>query len=257
MADGREYRFHIDAFTPDTLPMERLSVYLKDLSALLGNVEHVHFLQVEEGQSANLAYKVDELAIPIIESRMAAIKHQSADAPPEALKAFGDLNAKLSEDHSTAFIRSDTDESSNVIIFPGHGIIPEPAAVYGPILENGVVDGQIVRVGGFDQTVPVHIRSGKTIHYCNADVEMARKLGPHVLQKPIRVFGQAKWYRNESEQWVRRIFTITNFTTDLEDVTLGESVAILRSVSGPLQEISDPLAVLDLIRHGPGDTQPE
>jgi hypothetical protein len=25
MADGREYRFHIDAFTPDTLPMERLS----------------------------------------------------------------------------------------------------------------------------------------------------------------------------------------------------------------------------------------
>jgi hypothetical protein len=256
MADGREYRFHIDAFSKDTLPMERLSVYLKDLATLLGNADHVHFMQVEEGQSANLAYKVDDLAVPIVESRLAAIKQQSADAPLEGLKAFGDLNAKLSEDRGTGFIRSETD-ISNVIIFPGLGILPDAAPVYGPILENGAIDGQVVRVGGVDKTVPVHIRSGQTIHYCNADVEMARKLGPHVLREPIRVFGQAKWYRNESEQWVRRIFTITSFTADLEDVTLGDSIALLRSIPGPLQEMSDPLATLDLIRHGPGDTQPE
>lgn len=257
MAEGREYRFHIDAFTPDTLPMERLSAYLKDLAALLGNVEYVHFMRVEEGQSANLAYKVDESAVPIIESRIAAIKQHSADAPPEGLKAFGDLNAKLSEDHSTAFIRSESDDVSNVIIFPGGGRVPEPSPTYGPIIENGVIDGQIVRVGGFDKTVPVHMRSGRTIYICNADEDMARKLGPYILQKPIRVFGQAKWYRNESEQWVRRIFTITSFTADVEDVTLGDSIAILRSVPSALQETSDPLAILDFIRHGPGDTPPE
>ena len=182
---------------------------------------------------------------------------QSADAPPEGLKAFGDLNAKLSEDRGTAFIRSESDDVSNVIIFPGSGTAPEPSPSYGPIIESGVIDGQIVRVGGFDRTVPVHMRSGKTIYICNADEDMARKLGPHILQKPIRVFGQAKWYRNESEQWVRRIFTITGFTADLEDVTLEDSIAILRAVPSSLQEISDPLQILDLIRHGPGDAPPE
>lgn len=258
MAEGREYRFHIDAFTPDTLTMERLSEYLKDLAIFLGNADSVHFLRVEEGQSANLAYKIDDPAIPMIEGRIELVKQQSTDAPLEAVKAFGNLNAKLTEDRSTGFIRSETD-TSNVILFPGGGTVPEQSApVFGPIIENGVIDGQIVRVGGFDTTVPVHMRSGKTIHYCNADVDMARKLGPYVLQKPIRVFGQAKWYRNENEQWVRKIFTITNFTPDLEDVTLGDSIARLRSVPGPLQNMSDPLTTLDLIRHGPpGDVQPE
>jgi hypothetical protein len=56
---------------------------------------------------------------------------------------------------------------------------------------------------------------------------------------------------------VRRIFTITSFSPDLEDVTLGDSIEILRAVPSTLQDITDPLAILDLIRHGPGDTQPE
>jgi hypothetical protein len=256
MAEGREYRFHIDAFTPDTLPMERLAEYLKELAILLGNPDAVHFMRVEEGQSANLAYKVDELAISIIESRIAAINQRSPEAPPEAVKAFGELNAKLTKDHSTAFIRSET-EINNVIVFPGNTTISETAPVFGPIIENGVIDGQIVRVGGFDQTVPVHMRSGKTIHYCNADVDMARRLGPYVLQKPIRVFGLAKWYRNEHEQWVLKVFTITGFTDDLEDLTLIDSIAQLRSVTSPIKDMSDPLAALDLIRHGPGDAQIE
>lgn len=256
MAEGREYRFHIDAFTPDTLPMERLSEYLKDLAILLGNPDAVHFMRVEEGQSADLAYKVDELAIPIIESRIAAINQRSPEAPPEAVKAFGELNAKLTKDHSSAFIRSET-EISNVIVFPGNTTISETTPVFGPIIESGVIDGQIVRVGGFDQTVPVHMRSGKTIYYCNADVDMARKLGPYVLQKPIRVFGLAKWYRNEHAQWVLKVFTITGFTDDLEDVTLIDSIAQLRSVPSPIKDMSDPLAALDWIRHGPGDAQIE
>jgi len=257
MAEGREYRFHIDAFTPDTLTMERLSEYLRDLAIFLGNPDSVHFLRVEEGQSANLAYKIDDVAVPMIEERIELIKQQSTGAPPEAVRAFGNLNAKLTEDRSTGFIRSET-ETSNVILFPGGGTVHEQAPVFGPILENGVIDGQIVRVGGLDKTVPVHMRSGKTIHICNADLDMARKLGPYVLQKPIRVFGQAKWYRNEEEQWVRKIFTITNFTPDLEDVTLGDSIALLRALPGPLQSMSDPLAALAVIRHGPaGDDQPE
>ena len=250
MAESREFRFHIDIFTPDTLPMARLSEYLADLSVLLGNKEHVHFLRVEEAASSNLAYVVDLPAVPKTKHRLQLVRERSPNAPPEALRAFDNINAKLIEDGSSAEIESDA-EAGEILIFPGNNAPPEePAEVFGPIVEAGTIDGQIVRVGGFDKTIPVHMRSDKVIHYCTADEGMARRLGPFILGQPIRVFGEGKWFRDEHERWKRKIFTITDYQ-ELQDVNLTESVARLRAISGPLQRMTDPLGRLDIIRHGP------
>jgi hypothetical protein len=107
-------------------------------------------------------------------------------------------------------------------------------------------------VGGFDKIIPVHMRSGKAQvhHYCNADEDMARKLAPYVLGSALRVFGDGKWYRDEHEQWTRKAFTIRDFEL-LENRSLTESVARLRAIPGELQNIQNPLDVLDVIRYGP------
>ena len=45
----RDYRFHIEAYSPDTMPMARLADYLADLAKMLGQEKSVHFLKVEGG----------------------------------------------------------------------------------------------------------------------------------------------------------------------------------------------------------------
>ena len=44
MRDACEYRFVIDAHTPDTLPMSRLAEYMAALARLFGNAKQVHFV---------------------------------------------------------------------------------------------------------------------------------------------------------------------------------------------------------------------
>ena len=42
-----EYRFEIDAFTPDTIPMARLAQYLGDIARMMGQEASVHFARVD------------------------------------------------------------------------------------------------------------------------------------------------------------------------------------------------------------------
>ncbi len=42
----REYRFEIDAFSPTSMPMARLTEYLADLAKVFGNNNSVHLLKM-------------------------------------------------------------------------------------------------------------------------------------------------------------------------------------------------------------------
>jgi hypothetical protein len=43
-SDGTEYRFVIDAYSPDTMPMARLAQYMAELSQILGECPSSEFL---------------------------------------------------------------------------------------------------------------------------------------------------------------------------------------------------------------------
>ena len=47
----REYRFETDAFTPETIPLYRLSQYLGDLARMMGQETNVHLVKVEKGST--------------------------------------------------------------------------------------------------------------------------------------------------------------------------------------------------------------
>ena len=82
MAQRQEYRFKIDAFTPETLPMARLAEYMAELATLLGTQERVHFVRLEGG-STTLVQEIEYEAIPKVRERLNGIKTRSApeDAP--------------------------------------------------------------------------------------------------------------------------------------------------------------------------------
>ena len=58
-----EYRFKIDAYSPETIPMARLAEYMSDLAVLFGNRENVHFVQLEPG-STTLLQRIEYEAVP-------------------------------------------------------------------------------------------------------------------------------------------------------------------------------------------------
>src|SRR6202034_2994476 len=51
---AREYRFKIDAYSPHTIPLARLSQYLSDLARMMGETANVHLSRVDKGSTVHV-----------------------------------------------------------------------------------------------------------------------------------------------------------------------------------------------------------
>jgi hypothetical protein len=225
---ARKYRsnqitFKIDGFTPTTLPSARLAQYLLDLNALIGSGTKVHFQSLRKG-SAQIVQWAEAKALPVIRKRLVAAKVEKPKRAPELTEAYERINQHLVEDNSAGTLRIG---SEKVLDFPGKQI--ELRQIIGPVTQEESLDGQLVRIGGIDATVPVHLREGDNLHYCTANVDVARQLGPYLFRQTIRVFGTAYWYRHPNGQWKMDHFRVNTFQP-LTDVTLHEATQRLRSI---------------------------
>lgn len=235
--------FKIPETNPLDISMTRLVEYLAELATVVGNREDVHFLKVEEG-SLPCIMEVEADAEPRIISRVKDIV--SGKCTEEARIAYNTLREFLQEDKCSAEL---TTESGDVILdFPFGS--EETAQEYGPFWQDGSLDGRLMKIGGMDETIPVHLLYEGSHHICNADVETAKKLGHYLLQKPIRVHGKGQWFRNRDGKWEMRRFDITDFE-DLDDSSLPEIVSRLRAIPGnTLVTLKNPLGELRKVRHG-------
>jgi hypothetical protein len=243
-----EYRFKIaNSFTPETLPMDRLAEYISAYANLLGELPNVHFQNIEAGSSVLVA-RVDNHALPKVYERIKGLKNGTATA--DTLKAFECLDEMLRKDNATGEIKAENGEL--IIPFPGKSR-PEPL-IFGPIRQEGSLEGQVIRVGGKDQTIPVHLRDGDIIYSgLNANLELARKIIQHYLGPILRVYGSGTWYREASGCWIVKNFKITDFEV-LNDDPLEQVVAALRNIKGSTwHEVDDPVQAVRKDRHGSGD----
>ena len=241
MKEQREYRFVIDTYRPDTLPMARLAEYMGELARLLGRLDQVHFVRLEEGSTA-LVQRVEPEAAPDIKERLRALRQDNQ--PDDAAKAFTTLNRYLADDNATGLLQEG--EGAEVLRFPGREA-PAPST-FGAFNQTGVLDGVLIRIGGRDDTVPAHLRDGDMIHLCNATRDMAKRLAVHLYGPPLRVHGNGRWERDADGGWVMKRFNITSFDV-LDDAPLGEVARRLRDVKGSgWKEVEDPTAVLRHLR---------
>jgi hypothetical protein len=213
--------FKIDAFTPASLPSIKLAQYLTYLSKLLGHEDRLHFERVGKG-SAQLYQFTDQETMEIIRTRLHSIG--SGDASIEVQRAYEDINQELIEDQATGNLRLG---SATVIKFPGKKLAQEKTI--GPIVQSDFLDGQLVRVGGFDATVPVHLRGSDGKPYiCTTNIETAKNLAPYLYGATIRIFGTATWRRRENGEWELRKFSIDNFQA-LNDADLTDAIKTLQN----------------------------
>lgn len=257
MKDWKEFRFKIEGeiagveITPYTMPLSRLTLYLIELSKLLGHNESVHLMKVEEGSTAPVFF-ID----PDEENR---VTHQVRNAQKgmsvrHANRAYKKLDALLRQDNATGRIVNEA-RRENVIEFPGNKAnLP---VVYNDIKERATVTGKLKRVGGFDQTIPIHLlRSDGAVLYCEASESLAEQLAP-LYSKVIRIHGIATYSRGPEGKWKMENFKIQSFDdTPLIDESFTETMDKLRSIEGnEWAEVADPLEELRKLRHGEEMTQ--
>jgi len=238
---AKTYTLHIDAYSPETIPMARLAEYMQQLAAMLGHEAAVHFDSIRDG-STQLVSRVDHEQVPKVGAVLDALMR--GEGPPEAVKAQGEIDRLLADDNATGYLFEDNDPGAKIIAFPG---VTRPRPVsYGPIKQEGMLDGILVSVGGADKTIHIRLQHGD-MKYSNIDTdrETARRLGKHLFE-PIRVFGTGSWFREEGGTWTLRRFKVDSFealkTDDLRDV-----IQELRQVEG--SEWSGQSDALAKLRH--------
>ena len=227
------YKFTIGAFSPETIPMSRLSKYMSDLAGLLGEPSSVHFAELEEGSTV-LAVTVDIEAIPKVIDRVEQIR--SGYIPDEVKKHFETLDRRLAADNATGELVALTEEDvagAVVITFPG--CERQKPIDYGVIKERGTLDGVPFSIGGRDRIMHIQLQDGSRTH---SNIDLTQELGielsdAHVLRrKMIRLHGEGRWRRNPGNgEWDLIRFRVEGFEI-LDDASLGDTLAELRGVKG-------------------------
>ena len=240
--DGTEYRFRIDAYSPETMPMGRLAQYMAELATLLGERDAVHFRRVTKGSTV-LNAKIDREAAPKVRDRVVRVR--AGDAPADAARAFGALNKLLRDDNAVGVLRDDSPKGV-VIRFPGREIAEEKFAA---IRQQGSVDGIVTGIRGRDDTIHITINSeGQHISGCETTRAIAKQLGGKLFE-PVRLFGRGSWARDADGVWTLVKFKIESFE-GLQDTPLSTALAELRAL--PIEWGDDAIRHLDDMRHGPG-----
>jgi hypothetical protein len=235
MKEWKEYKFRIEGYTPDTLPMARLAEYLRELAEILGETPRVHFVRLEQG-SVSVVNKVESEAVPKVRERITAVKERKGTVTQ--MRAYQHINNMLREDETKGAL--DEDKIADVLIFPG---AEEAKLQFTSIQQQGEMDGEVVRIGGRKDWVPIILDiDGKEVSGCHAKRGIAKELAKYLFE-PVRLYGIGRWDRSPDGEWSLGYFAVNAFEP-LEQRTLSETVVALRGLKGEwgkdsLKEILD------------------
>ena len=243
MDKGKERRFKIDVFTPETLPMERLAAYMLQFAKLLGEPDRVHFVDVDTG-SAVLRARVEDVAVPKVDRRLADASRGQGD--PVVVRALHDLDEMLANDNAIGLLLDET--GAEIIAFQGRNR-PRPLE-FGPFREDGVLEGVVIKVGGVGPSVPIWLQDSDTIYKnCSARRPLDLELAKHYHDgRILRVFGSGSWVRLATGAWLMRSFEIKDFVV-LDGAPLTDVIKQLHGVEGA-EWGDDPVGDLARLRVG-------
>jgi hypothetical protein len=238
---GAEYRFRIDAYTPETMPMSRLAEYMAELSRLLGERDAVHFRRLLPG-SCVLVQRIDREAVPKVRERV--IRVRAGDAPSDAVRAYKAINKFLRDDNAVGVLRA-KEPRGVVVRFPGR---EEAEEKFPSVRQHGSLDGVVVRVGGTDETVPVWLEAeDRQISGCFTTRAIAKLLGAKLFE-PVRLHGQGRWSRDSDGVWSLINFKIESFDPLIE-TPLSNALEQIRAIPSEWDDAT--YGELGMIRGGP------
>lgn len=224
--------------------MARLAEYMNELAKLMANIDRVHFQNVIAG-STTIAYRVEREAAPKVALRVDEIRR--GDAPDDARPHYKRLNEMLRDDNAVGELEKvgpDKSVTAKILRFPGREI-HRPEKV-GPFSQPATFDGELIRIGGKDQTAHILIQDAEgRVWSGELSRDLARELKNYLWEGPIlRVDGNARWLRTEEGAWELKQFRIHSYKILPKD-SLMNVVERVRKIEGSeWRDIGDPLGFL-------------
>jgi hypothetical protein len=225
MSDPTKFTLLIDGITPDDLPMRRLAIYLEEFARLLGEEALTHFDRISEG-STKLVARTSSVAVPKVRERLAAARDDARSGTRSLISRLDDM---MAEDNTSGSLSEDG-ASAVIIHFPG---ARARSAGLPAVTEPGSMQGELVRIGGRDDTSHATLRDGDRYFICVVSKEMARALGKHLFGQPLRLHGRGRWRRTDGGSWELTAdgFRATDFEV-LDPATLQDAAKKLQAAGG-------------------------
>ncbi|WP_438987773.1 hypothetical protein [Marivivens donghaensis] len=216
---NKKFILYINAFNPQTIPMARLAEYMDAFAKLLGNKEYVHFSHLETG-STQIACSVDHEAEPKVQKRILG-----GDSVNEVEKAKQTIDGLLLNDNADGWVY-DPDLPNRKIIYLA-GVKREKPLTYGPFNEISTIQGRLISIRGADETAHLILKDfDKQISKIETDQDMARDISQYLFE-PVRLTGEARWFRSETGDWELQRFRVLSFQ-GLRMATIGAAIKEMR-----------------------------
>jgi hypothetical protein len=236
-----EYRFKISNLAPETLPLGRLATYLDYLNDLIGVGDNIHLLKIEKSSAVPVLGILERESIKA-ERRLFAVR--SGGGPISARRAFQDLDTALAEDSASGIL---VGPPGRILEFPGSKR-PRPEPPLGPIKEEATIEGELVQMGGRDDSISVYLRKkDKHEQNCTATRAQGKDLARCMFSK-VRVYGMGSWLRHSSGQWELQDIIIERFVP-LKEESFSATIKRLHAVKSAAEECEDPTQFLESLRN--------
>jgi hypothetical protein len=221
--DTAKFTLRIAGVAPSDLPMRRLAAYLEEFARLLGEEAAIRFEGVTEG-STKISARAPSIAVPKVRARLAAAREAS---PDDASRTLDRLDALLREDNASATLTEDG-QPGVAIRLPGAN---SRAAQVPIVTEAGSLQGELVRIGGRDETAHAMLRDGQQVYTCIVSHDLARALCKFLFGPPLRLHGRGRWRRSADGGWEVVDFRASDFDV-LDNVSLAGAADKLRAAGG-------------------------
>jgi hypothetical protein len=220
---GPEFRWVLNDYTPEAIPMARLIEYMRELCKLLGHEDCVHFVRLERSSTVVVTKTNLPAVASKIEARVKAARR--GDGPLEPSRAYETINNMLAEDGKSArFCRG----SAVIINFPGT-IRATPTVI--KVQDTGSVTGYLYML--YEQKDGFHARlrvSADTSLQCTCSKDALLEL-KECLFGAVRVYGNGRWKRADDGSWLPISLKIER---------------VQRVSTAPLRDVIDSLRKLDI-----------
>lgn len=194
MADFEELEFVIPAYTPETMPLDRLLQYLQQIGDVVGLPNEMHLVRIEQSSTRPVFKMSLQMAIQARE-KASAVRMGSGTLVQRA--AYRRIRQMVRKDGGE--MASLKDRVGVILDFPA---IPEEIGAISSVRQASSFDGSLVRIGGVGEYTFIHMQDmgGDVYSGFSAPRSLAKEMAK-LLYEPIRVSGIGSWDRSPTGEW--------------------------------------------------------
>lgn len=225
MDEFEEFSFEIPAYTPETMPFDRLMEYLKQIVIIIGGARDFHLIGIRKSSTTPLFLVPKRAAL---EAREKAAQVRRGEGTREQTRAYNKVSRMLRRDARDAGRPAVLKSPHKVILeIP---VAPEEINIISGVRQATNVDGALIRIGGASEYATLQMQDieGNILSRLTASRLLAKEMAK-LIYEPIRVNGIGIWSRTNEGVWHLDKMQVQSYEV-LEDESLTDVIEKLRAL---------------------------